>query len=146
VKFLSFCRATAAVAVFLPNLAFAGSPEVKPGEDFQGISYSMSTSGQVVIYAGLRNVDGKLAVCGLVFFEKKATATTRTSEKDVTDKIHFRIAGKSIRVTPRSFKRYLTEAEANGGNAGCSVTTKVWQDAYSKAELTMDLGDGTFRY
>lgn len=137
-----------AVSVFLllTTTLAAASPEVKPGSDFQGISYSMSTSGQVVVYAGLRNIKGKLAVCGLVFFEKKANATTRAAERQITDNIRFGIAGKSIKVTPRSFTRYVTEKEADGGTAGCSVTAKTWQDAYSKAKLTMELSAGSFRF
>jgi hypothetical protein len=146
VNFLRFFRAAIAVAVVVPSLAFAGAPEVKSGSDFKGISYSMSTSGLVVVYAGVRNVQGKLAICGVVFFEKRATATTRAAEKEVTDTIHFKVSGTTIRVSPRSFKRYMSEDEASAGNAGCSVTTKVWQDAYANAELTMDLSAGTFRY
>ena len=136
----------ASVVLLLSTTFVAASPEVQPGRDFEGISYSMSTSGQVVVYAGLRNIKGKLAVCGLVFFEKKANATTRAAERQITDNIKFKIAGKSINVTPRSFTRYVTEQEADGGTAGCSVTTKAWQDAYSKAKLTMALSAGSFRF
>lgn len=143
---LRMCRAAVVVAVFLPTLASAAVPEVEPGNDFQGISYSISTSGQVVIYAGIRNVNGKLAICGLVFFEKKANATTRSVEKDITDKLRFKVGGTAVKVTTRSFKRYMTEEETKGQTAGCSVNGKAWQEAYGKAKLSMDLSAGTFRY
>lgn len=143
---LRFCRAAVAVAVLLPTLAIAGVPEVEPGNDFQGISYSISTSGVVVIYAGIRNVNGKLAVCGLVFFEKKANATTRSAEKGISENIRFKVGGTAVKVTTRSFKRYMTEEEARGKTAGCSVTGKAWQDGYGKAKLTLALSAGNFRY
>lgn len=99
-----------------------------------------------MIYAGIRNMNGKLAVCGLVFFEKMANATTRSAEKDITDELRVKVGGTAEKVTTRSFKRYLTEEEAKGKTAGCSVTGTSWQDGYGKVKLSKGLCAGTFRY
>lgn len=134
----------AAFMMLIPNLAAAGGPEVKPSKDFQGIGYSITSSGNVVIFAGVRAIEGKVAVCGLVYFEK-ATSTTKAVEPQFTEKVRFSIGGKGLSVSTRAFKRYKTEAEAYAGNARCAITTTAWNDAYGKAKLSMELGSVTVR-
>lgn len=131
-----------ALVALLPNIALAGGTEVKPSNDFQGISYSITTSGNVVVFAGVRDISGKVAVCGLVFFEK-ATSSTMAIEPKFTEKVRFSIAGKGLSVSSRAFKRYKSEAEAFAGNARCAVTTTPWKEAYGKAKLAMKLSAET---
>jgi hypothetical protein len=134
------CVLAAALAV-VPGFVSAAVPEVAPGQDFQGIGFSLSSSGEVVIFAGVRNIGGKVAVCGIVWYEKKATATTRSIEAKFTEKVRFSIAGKGLSVATRLFKRYESKEAAQTGNvARCSVTTTPWKDAYGTAELQMKLG------
>jgi hypothetical protein len=134
------CVLAATLAV-VPCLASAAVPEVEPGQDFEGIGYSLSSSGEVVIFAGVRNIGGKVAVCGLVWYEKKATATTRSIEAKFTEKVRFAIAGKGLSVSTRTFNRYESREAAQAGNvARCSVTATPWKDAYGTAKLKMKLG------
>ncbi len=140
--FLRLCCTAAAAALFIPAVAFAAVPEVKPGNDFVGIGYSVSTAGNVIVYAGVREISGKVAVCGMVWYEK-ATSSTRAIEAKFTEKMSFKIAGKGLTVSTRSFNRYKTEDEAANGLARCSVTTTAWKAAYGKAKLDMKLRNTT---
>ena len=135
----------AAVLCLAPNFAAAGAPEVKPAQDFQGIGYSVTSSGKVAVFAGARDIGGKLAVCGLVYFEKPS-ATTRAAEPLFTEHIRFSIAGKGLSVNSHAFKRYKTEAEAFAGNAGCAVTTTPWVESYGKTKLSLKMGRGSIRF
>ena len=139
---LRVVKVAVALAFMVPNLAMAKVPEVKFGEDFVGVGYSISSSGNVVVYAGVREIGGKVAVCGMVWYEK-ATSSTRAIEAKFTEKMRFKIAGKGLTVSTRSFNRFNSEQEAQTGLARCSVTTTPWQAAYGKAKLDMKLGSVT---
>ena len=141
-KLMNVRRIVTMLAVVIPGMAFAAVPEVKPGKDFVGIGYSISTSGNVNVYAGVREIGGKVAVCGMVWYEK-ATSSTRAIEAKFTEKMTFKIAGKGLTVSTRTFSRYKTEEEAAAGVARCSVTTTAWKSAYGKAKLTMNLSSVT---
>lgn len=141
-RFLGFCRIAVVAVVLVPGLAFAAVPEVPPGKDFVGIGYSLSSAGDVIVYAGVRDIGGKVAVCGMVWYEK-ATSSTRAIEAKFTEKMSFKIAGKGLSVSTRAFNRFKTEQDAANGTARCSVTTTSWKAAYGKAKLEMKLGNVT---
>lgn len=132
----------AALAFVAPSVSFAAVPEVKHASDFVGVGFSLTSSGEVVVYAGVREIGGKVAVCGLVWFDK-ATATTRVIEPKFTEKISFKIDGKGLRVSTRLFNRFKTKEDATTGLARCSVTQTVWKASYGKAKLKMSLGNVT---
>jgi hypothetical protein len=132
----------AAVIFLVPAIAFAAVPEVKHAKDFVGIGYSLSSSGNVVVYAGVREIGGKVAVCGLVWYEK-ATSSTRAIEAKFTEKVVFKIDGKGLSVNTRVFGRFKTEEEAFRGLARCSVTQTPWKANYANGKLKMTLGSVT---
>lgn len=138
-KFGRLFRNAIAVLVVVPGMAAAGVPEVPVEKDFVGLGYSLSSSSDVVVYAGAREVAGKVAVCGLVWYEK-ATSSTRAVEAKFTEKMTFKIGSKGLTVSTRAFNRFKTEEDAAKGKARCSVTTTPWHPAFAKAKLTMKLG------
>lgn len=142
VKFLAFCRAAAVVLTVIPSVVFAAVPEVMPGKDFVGMGYSLSSSGNVVVYAGVREISGKVGVCGMVWYEN-ATSSTRAVEARFTEKMTFKIGSKGLSVSTRAFNRFNTQDDAQIGKARCSVTTAPWKPEYGKAKLTMNLGQVT---
>ena len=91
------------------------------------------------VFAGVREMSGKVAVSGLVFFEKATTSTTAIEPK-FTEKMRSSIAGKGLSVSTREFKRYKTEDEAYAATVRCAVTTTPWKADYSKAKPAMNLG------
>lgn len=137
-----FLGGMTALFFLVPTVTMAAVPEVQPANDFVGIGYRVSSSGEVIVYAGVREIGGRLAICGLVWFEK-ATASTRSIEPKFSEKIVFRIDGKGLAVTTRVFSRFKTEDDAAKGKARCSVTQTAWKASYSKAKLTMTLGNET---
>lgn len=137
--FLS-CVVSFALSV-APSLASAATPEVKPSADFLGLEVTIQPSGKIVAYVGKREIEGKVAVCGIVFVTGNSS-TARVIEPKITEKIRFEIAGQLLRVNTRAFKRYKSEADAMAGNAGCSVTTTPWSAAIGKAKLSVKLARG----
>jgi len=140
-------RAIAAAAAAL-YLVFSGASHAKPaevpiGQDFEGFAFSVTSSGQIIIFAGARDIGGKVAICGVVFFED-ATATTRSLERQFTEKVGFSLAGKPIPVSTGVFKRYKSVEEAKaGGTARCSTSNRPWNPAYAKTPVVMTLGPTT---
>ena len=130
--------ALAAADISLSGMTLAKTPEVDPASDFAGISYGVSSSGKIIVFAGVREIGGKVAVCGMVFFEK-ATSTTKSIEPDFTQQMSFCIGGQSLRVQTSRFSRFPSEAEAMKGKARCSVTNRAWKPTYAKTELKMGL-------
>ena len=122
--------------------AFSAVPEVKPGQDYVGVSYDITTLGTISVYAGARNVDGKVAVCGLVWYSNSIPAT-KIHEPEFTEKMTFTLAGKGLTVSSRIFNRYKSEAAAANGLARCAVTTSDWKPVYARSRLQMDLGNIT---
>lgn len=47
--------------MLVPDLALAAGPKLTPEQDFVGIGYSLSSAGDVVVYAGVRDMGGKVA-------------------------------------------------------------------------------------
>lgn len=139
------CSLVAAL-IFSPVSAEARYPEVTPGNDFQGINVDMSSMGGViVVYAGVREISGNTAVCGVVFFEKP-NGTLKSIESKVTAKLLFSIAGKRLNVRTSAFKRYTTEDEARAGTARCWVTKTPWAVAYGKTALKIELERGSISF
>jgi hypothetical protein len=139
---LSRLVGAAVLALVCPLATHAAATEVPIAGNFVGGSYTVSSSGTVFVYVAPREVSGKLAVCGFVFFEK-ATATTRSLEKQFTSQMYFSIGGTRLTVNTGKFKRYKTEDEANAGTAGCSVTNVAWQAGFGKAEIEINMRNNT---
>ena len=47
--------------MLVPDLALAAGPKLTPGQDFVSIGYSLSSAGEAVVYAGVRDMGGKVA-------------------------------------------------------------------------------------
>lgn len=124
--------------------AHAAAPEVDPANDFKGLGFEVTSGGSigsVVVFAAPRDIGGKLAICGTVFFED-ATHTLMSVERQYTSRMSFRLAGKNVPVNTGVFSRYETEAEASAGKARCYVTRKPWQAGYASAPFEMRLAPG----
>lgn len=98
------------------------------------------TAPDFVIVAGAREVEGRVAVCGLVFFTS-AGEHARSYERKVTRKVKFSIGGARLLVQTDSFRRFDSEAEAVDGTAGCAVTNAPWSSSYATVPLEMESGD-----
>ena len=133
----------AAALCFAPSLVAAGAPEVKLGAGYVGMSIDVKTvRGVVFLFAEAREFGGKVAVCGLVYFENP-TATLKVMEPKITSKIDYSISGKRLTVNTSMFNRFKTEADAKAGTARCSMTTAAWKAAYGNAKLAINLARGS---
>lgn len=114
-----------AVFLVLSGAGHAAPPEVPIGPDFEGLGISVTSGGQIVVFAGIRNIGGKVGVCGVVWFED-VTATTRSLERQFTEQVGFSIAGKPLSVSTGAFKRYTDVDEAKDtGIARCATTRRA---------------------
>lgn len=118
---------------------FAEAILVKPDSSFQAIAFGKGKKLDLAIYAGVREIDGKVAVCGLVFFGDKTTNSLRQGEPQITRKLKYSLGGIKLNPQTSNFKRYKTEAEALAGKAGCSVTSQPWQKAFAKTLLKLEI-------
>jgi hypothetical protein len=138
-------RAIAAAVAAVLSLSGAGQaapPEVPYGDDFQMYGFSVGSGGDILIYAGVREIGGKTGVCGVIWFEG-ATSTTKTIERQFTEKMSFSIAGQPIRVSTSDFMRYNSREEVEkAGIARCFKSNRAWDPAYAKTPLVMSLGSG----
>jgi hypothetical protein len=136
--------------VYAAAMLFAGGPlqaqdaEVAPGQDFVGVAITIDTRSQIIVYAGLREVAGKVGVCGMIWFEN-ATGTARQLERRATQKIRFSAAGQRLRVSTQDFNRFDNEEQALAGLAGCSASTTAWQAGFANQRLDMAMTSGTLR-
>jgi hypothetical protein len=93
-----------------------------------------------VIVAGAREHEGKVAVCGQVFFTPSGDLV-RPYERKITRKVKFSIGGTKLLVQTDVFRRFATEAAATDGTAGCAVTRTPWSSSYAALPLEMESGD-----
>ena len=106
----------------------------------------IDSGGEVQVWAAPRDAGGKLAICGVVVFEK-ATATTRAIERRFSERISFTLGGQAVHVQTDVFKRYKTMDEAIAADkSGCSISNLPWDKGYSKAKLDMNLVATTITY
>ena len=109
------------------NAAQAQKITATPHGDYQGVTFEMTSGGSLTVAAGLHQINGKVAVCGFVWFEN-ATGTTRNIEHLMTRKVQYVLDGRVLGVTPQSFVRLDSVEEAKTSKAGCSVLRKDWSD------------------
>lgn len=100
---------------------------VTPKNSYKAVENKPSTGGSIMVAAGLHEINGKAAVCGLVWFEG-SSGTTIQLEPKFTEKIRFAVDGKVLGVSSRAFIRYRSLAEAKAGQAGCSLSNRKWSD------------------
>lgn len=108
----------------------------------------VSKKVDLAIFADARDIGGKVAVCGLVFFGDNVTNTLRhAGEAQLTRQVQYSLNGERLNFSADSFRRYKNEAEALAENkAGCVVTRKPWQKAYDKMPIKMRVAGGTTYY
>lgn len=137
------CAILAVYCVASWQPALAQRVLIDPGANYQGFVFGTRNKAEVVIYAGVHDIDGKVAVCGLVFFGDNVSNQLRFGEQQLSRQVQYSLNGARLRVDTSRFKRYETELDALVGKAGCSVTEQPWQKAYAKMPLQMDTAGGT---
>ena len=125
--------------------ALASPPEVKPRADYQGVVIGSDPENpELAFYSGVHQVNGKLAICGLIIITTKDNSLAR-GERQIARQLSYRLGGEDLFVQSDSFKRYKSEAEAFAGTAGCSVfKRRPWQPAYATLPYEMSGGRVTY--
>lgn len=123
-------RAILTAAVFLSFATAAQAQKVtaKANNSYQGMWGSFEGAGRYDLFAGLHEVNGKVAVCGLVYFSKGVNNTTKLLEKKQSKHVQYIVDGKPLVAQHTDFIRYASEDEAReaGFVTGCTVTGKDW--------------------
>jgi hypothetical protein len=129
---LTVCAASTAVAqpILMPY---------REGYSVQGFGDSKSHP-DFLIFAGVEQIGGHLAICGAVVFDPKGSHA-KSYERKGTRKVKFILAGQRIPVNTDTFRRYASvEAADADGRVGCSLTTIPWQPAFAKTPLEITAG------
>ncbi len=126
---VTFSMMFAAAAVAKPIL-------IAPNDSFVGAGFGGGGKTiDFVVFAGLSKVDGKVAVCGLVWLESSNGSFVR-GEPQITRQLKYSVNGKKIPVQSAKFIRYPSKAEAvSAREAGCSVSRVAWDASFDKAKL-----------
>jgi hypothetical protein len=131
----------AAVSLIAVLPATAGIKQVRPTDNYSLFGFGeRHLKPDFIVVAGVENIGGHVAVCGLVFFTPIGSQAV-SYEPFITQKLKFSIGGTRLRVQTGAFRRYKTEELALAGTAGCSVTSVPWQPAYQTLPLEMNSGD-----
>jgi hypothetical protein len=130
----------AAIALCLTSLASASPLSPKLEDNYSVFVFGeRKKQGDFAVVAGVREYQGQVAVCGLVFF-LPGGLHWKSSEPKATQKLKFSIGGKKLVVQTGAFRRYMTEDQAMQGEAGCSLTGVPWLPAYATMPLDMEAG------
>ena len=133
----------------LATPAHAEKVTVQARPDYKGMWASFDgKSSRFDLYAGLHEINGKAAVCGLIFFGDQANGTTRVLEKKRSKHVQYLVDGRPLVIHVSDFIRYDSEAEARkSGKAGCTVTRKAWSDIKDPKSFKLGLpAGGAFTY
>ncbi len=136
--------AFATALISLATSAFATPPEVVPHADYQGVIFGSDPGKpELAVYSGIHEVNGKLAVCGIVVIDTKDNSLKR-AEKQIARQLTYRFGGEDLSVQTAAFKRYESPEAADAGLAGCWVSRRDWQPAF--ATMPYEMVGGRVRY
>jgi hypothetical protein len=136
---IAFALAIAALLA-VSHPATAEPLRIKLEDNFSVLAFGeRQLEADFVIVAGAREHDGKVAVCGLVFFTPSG-GLARSFERKITRKVDFSIGDTKLLVQTDAFRRFRSEADAVEGTAGCAVTQQKWSPSYATIPLTMESG------
>jgi hypothetical protein len=141
--------ATAAMIVlaFAP-VAQAEKATATANASYQGMWGSFGSAGRYDLYAGLHEINGKVAVCGMIYYSDDANNTTRLLEKKRSKYVRYLVDGKPLVIHAADFLRYNSEKEAlQSQKTGCTVTRKAWSTVKDPKSFKLGLPPGgTFVY
>lgn len=107
-------------------------PVAMPDNTYQGISFGdRPEKPDFFIVAGAEEINGKVAVCGFVYFSPGG-ASARPYEPRATQTLKFYLNGQKLRVQTGIFRRYSSEDAAFAGGARCDVTDVPWQKGFDR--------------
>ena len=107
--------------------ALAQKITVQPNASYQGVENKIDAGGKYLLFAGLHEIGGKAAVCGLIYYDTKS-GSTKQLERKFSKQLQFHVDGKVLGASSESFSRYADKAEAKGKEAGCSISNRKWTD------------------
>lgn len=132
----------------LASAAHAEKATAKANNSYQGMWGKFGSAGRYDLYAGLHEINGKVAVCGLIYYSDDANNTTRLLEKKRSKHVQYIVDGKPLVIHAADFIRYDTEKEALASQkTGCTVTRKDWSSIKDPKSFKIGLpSGGTFVY
>lgn len=122
----------------------ATAQEVPLTGNLHAVELTVDNGGAIVVVPGLREIDGRVAACGLSFM-KGRNATARAMRDAVLREVMVRLNGRTLDVDASRFARFATEDEARAGKARCSVSRTAWQQAFARATPEITLRNRTVR-
>lgn len=121
-------------ALILPLIVAmpAQAQEVTPDSSFQAMSIRLESLGVFSLIAAPREIDGRLAVCGLYYTDGRTSKIVRHTP-ELLNRIWFTLADQKVRVNKGRFTRVRAGMDPSQLNAGCHVTGTAWQPAMAAA-------------
>ena len=140
---------TAATLILgLVSAAHAEKATAQANNTYQGMWGKFGSAGRYDLYAGLHQINGKVAVCGMIYYSEDANNTTKVLEKKRSKYVQYIVDGKPLVIHAADFIRYNTEKEALASQkTGCTVTRKDWSTIKNPKSFKIGLpSSGSFSY
>lgn len=141
-RFIS-CWLVLLIALF-PAGALAAPVEVKLSGNVYLLTVTVDNEDEVMVGAVLREVGGKLAVCGSAWMGEKS-GNEVVHRNNVLKEVTVTLEGKRVKFNPGLFTVYRSEAEAMQGKARCAPSKQAWNPAYANAPFDLSLRNDTYR-
>ena len=127
----SLMNFVAAFAVCVIAGATAGAQTVSVGltTDYKLVSFGSGNQTSIVVAFGIRNVEGKIALCGAYFLP--APSASSTVPRQMLRDMKFAVGGKSLRTRAGHFNRIKDIA------TGCRSTRLDWRDGLKTGSVKL---------
>lgn len=139
-------RAAAIALLMVPGFLKPADAAPKSGwvNDVYVLNVTVDGGGIVSLGAMVREIDGKLAVCGATWISKES-GTARAQRRNIMRTLLIDLNGTNLPVSASNFAIYASQQEAETGGGVCTVTKKAWKKDYARAELVLRLSSTTYR-
>ena len=129
-----------AVSAMLGSAAFAQ----KIDQTYSYVGLGGSGYGNMVIGVKAVNNNGKVAVCGIGWVEPfkdgRYSASSLGDLREISSKIRYSMAGKSLRFSTAKFPFVKGAEEASKTNVTCAATRVDWTSAMDGERIEMKVG------
>ncbi|QYK40896.1 MAG: hypothetical protein KF887_16080 [Paracoccaceae bacterium] len=109
---------------------------VKLTGHIEGIKLSFDGTPGLVMVASLRDMGGRLGVCGLSFAET-ASSHVLSRRRELLGLVVVELRRRALPVATNDFPFYPSLKEAEAGTARCLAVNRPWEPAYATERFTL---------
>ncbi|MEM1078498.1 MAG: hypothetical protein AAGI09_08225 [Pseudomonadota bacterium] len=136
-------------ALAVSTMLGSGALAQKIDQTYSYMGLGGSNYGDMVIGVKAINNNGKVAVCGIGWVEPfkngRYSASSLGDLREISSKIRYSLAGKSLRFSTAKFPFVKGAEAASRTDVSCAATRVDWTSAMDGARIEMSAGRITIR-